>query len=411
MPARRLCASDAARVANDRPDEDAARALTQRPGARHPGVAPRALCAGIRRGRLLRVAARAGAFAGGAFGASAIAQADKIVARAWPTDHPFPRKRHDRPLLVAQAAHRRRRHDRPRYRRPAVPAASGASDAGRRRRVRRRHAARHHHHPRDGRARGDELRRASHARDPARPQIWRADVLMASSVFMLLALHLLETVVWAASLVYGGLVPSWRAAGFFAGNTYTTVGYGNFVLPPGWEMLAPIIAMSGLFAFGWSGSVLVDIVARCQRIKDVVARARAKSIALPARATFTTMRHLSQGRNAMADTQRPGRTQGRHVGHRVGRTPDRDRRRRDHAAGRRRARLRAPARMAPRLRGHRRDRLCDPGARQGRIQRSRSSRRSSRSCWASSCCAPGHRHRVDRAADRRVPARARRVRA
>ncbi len=91
---------------------------------------------------------------------------------------------------------------------------------------------------------------------------------MASSVFMLLALHLLETIVWAASLVYGGLVTSWRAAGFFAGNTYTTVGYGNFVLPAGWEMLAPIIAMSGLFAFGWSGSVLVDIVSRCQRIKD-----------------------------------------------------------------------------------------------------------------------------------------------
>lgn len=104
-----------------------------------------------------------------------------------------------------------------------------------------------------------------------RPRIWRADVLMASAVLMLLALHLTETFVWASSLVYGGLVTSWRAAGFFAGNTYTTVGYGNFVLPPGWEMLAPIIAISGLFTFGWSGSVLVDIVARCQRIKDSAA--------------------------------------------------------------------------------------------------------------------------------------------
>jgi len=104
----------------------------------------------------------------------------------------------------------------------------------------------------------------------AQPRIWRADILMASSVLMLLVLHLVETVVWASSLVLGGLVPSWRAAGFFAGNTYTTVGYGNFVLPPGWEMLAPIIAMSGLFTFGWSGSVLVDIVSRCQRIKDTV---------------------------------------------------------------------------------------------------------------------------------------------
>ena len=104
-----------------------------------------------------------------------------------------------------------------------------------------------------------------------RPSVWRVDLLMATSVLGLLLLHLTETVVWAAALVYGGLVSSWRAAGFFAGNTYTTVGYGTFVLPAGWEMVAPIIAISGLFTFGWSGSVLVDIVARCQRIKDAVA--------------------------------------------------------------------------------------------------------------------------------------------
>jgi len=100
------------------------------------------------------------------------------------------------------------------------------------------------------------------------PTTWRADLLMSSAVFMLLALHLAEIVVWAAALVYSGLVADWRAAGFFAGNTYTTVGYGTFVLPLGWHMLAPIIAISGLFTFGWSGSVLVDLVGRCQKIKD-----------------------------------------------------------------------------------------------------------------------------------------------
>jgi hypothetical protein len=101
-----------------------------------------------------------------------------------------------------------------------------------------------------------------------RPTAWRADLLMSSAVFVLLALHLLEMVLWAAALVYSGLVPNWRSAGFFAGNTYTTVGYGAFVLPTGWHMLAPIIAISGLFTFGWSGSVLVDLVGRCQKIKD-----------------------------------------------------------------------------------------------------------------------------------------------
>jgi hypothetical protein len=104
-----------------------------------------------------------------------------------------------------------------------------------------------------------------------RPTLWRADLLMSTTVFLLLSLHMVELFVWAAALVYSNLVPNWRTAGFFAGNTYTTLGYGAFVLPPAWEMLAPIIAISGLFTFGWSGSVLVDYVRRCHSIRDAAA--------------------------------------------------------------------------------------------------------------------------------------------
>jgi hypothetical protein len=102
----------------------------------------------------------------------------------------------------------------------------------------------------------------------ARPASWRADVLMSCAVFLLLALHVLEIFVWAAALVVGGLAPDWRVAGLFAGNTYTTLGYDAYVLPRGWGMVAPLVAISGLFTFGWSGSVLVDLVRRCQKIKD-----------------------------------------------------------------------------------------------------------------------------------------------
>ena len=114
-----------------------------------------------------------------------------------------------------------------------------------------------------------------------RPSRWEADLLMASIVFMLLSLHTVEMIMWAAALVYSGLVPDWRSAGFFAGNTYTTVGYGSVVLPPGWEMLTPLIAISGLFTFGWSGSVLVDLVGRCQKIKDAAAAAKVAAVHPP----------------------------------------------------------------------------------------------------------------------------------
>ncbi len=105
------------------------------------------------------------------------------------------------------------------------------------------------------------------------PSRWRADVLMGGTVFALLGLHIMEMFAWAAALVYSGLVSDWRSAGFFAGNTYTTIGYGAFILPFAWRMLAPIIAISGLLTFGWSGSVIVDLIGRCQKIKDAATTA------------------------------------------------------------------------------------------------------------------------------------------
>jgi hypothetical protein len=108
----------------------------------------------------------------------------------------------------------------------------------------------------------------------ARPTRWRATLLMSGVVFTLLCIQLVELAVWAMALVYSGLVADWRAAGFFAGSAFTTVGYGSDILPPGWRMLGPIIAISGLFTFGWSGGVLVDLVGRCQAIKDAASKAR-----------------------------------------------------------------------------------------------------------------------------------------
>jgi hypothetical protein len=101
------------------------------------------------------------------------------------------------------------------------------------------------------------------------PTEWSADVLLSGAILMLLTVHLFETGLWTTLLVRSHLVKDWREAGYFAANTYTTLGYGTVILPPPWKMLAPIIAISGLFTFGWTGSVLVDIVGRVNRLKDL----------------------------------------------------------------------------------------------------------------------------------------------
>jgi len=91
--------------------------------------------------------------------------------------------------------------------------------------------------------------------------MWRADSLFTVMVMALLALHLAEVFLWSAALVFGDIAGSWSAAAYFAANCYTALGE-PFPLPRAWRMVPPIIAMSGIFTFAWTASVLVNFVAR-----------------------------------------------------------------------------------------------------------------------------------------------------
>ncbi len=81
-------------------------------------------------------------------------------------------------------------------------------------------------------------------------------------VSLLLLTHLLEVLVIAITVWGVGAITDFRTAFYFSGETYTTLGYGDVLLPAGWRQLALFIAMSGLFTFGWTTGVLVSIVGK-----------------------------------------------------------------------------------------------------------------------------------------------------
>lgn len=81
-------------------------------------------------------------------------------------------------------------------------------------------------------------------------------------ILMLMFTHLVEIYAWGAMLYVIGAIPNLRDATYFASVCYTTLGFGEHVLPTNWRLLAPIMAMSGMFAFGWTTGVLVTLVAR-----------------------------------------------------------------------------------------------------------------------------------------------------
>jgi hypothetical protein len=90
----------------------------------------------------------------------------------------------------------------------------------------------------------------------------RRQIFFSGIVLLILVTHLAEMLLWGATLAAVGAIPVFRDAYYYAAVTYTTLGYGADMLPHSWRILAPMIAMSGFFAFGWTTGVLVNVVGR-----------------------------------------------------------------------------------------------------------------------------------------------------
>jgi voltage-gated potassium channel len=81
-------------------------------------------------------------------------------------------------------------------------------------------------------------------------------------VSVLLLLHLLEASAWAALYWLSRVLPDGETAFYFSMTSYTTVGYGDVVLPAEWRLLGPIEAATGILMFGWSTGVMVAAINR-----------------------------------------------------------------------------------------------------------------------------------------------------
>lgn len=107
--------------------------------------------------------------------------------------------------------------------------------------------------------------------DHATP-LWRINLLLAGTISALAVLHFTETLLWSLPLSLLGLIPSMRDSYYYVLQSYTTLGDGAVTLPNQWRLIGPIIAMSGLFTFGWTGSVLVSIMTEFGKLDRVRAR-------------------------------------------------------------------------------------------------------------------------------------------
>ena len=94
------------------------------------------------------------------------------------------------------------------------------------------------------------------------------DILLFIKIFaIILSLHLAEICVWAGFYIIWGDLKDFESALYFSISTYTTVGYGDIVLPVGWRILGAIEAVTGVLTFGWSTGVIFAVASRLMTIR------------------------------------------------------------------------------------------------------------------------------------------------
>ena len=78
----------------------------------------------------------------------------------------------------------------------------------------------------------------------------------------LLLLHWFEAAAWATFYWGFGVLPDFETSMYFSLTSYTTLGYGDVVLPRQWRLIGPFEAAVGILMFGWSTGVMVAAISR-----------------------------------------------------------------------------------------------------------------------------------------------------
>lgn len=106
------------------------------------------------------------------------------------------------------------------------------------------------------------LIRGHRSRTPERGGILHDALAIAGAAFGLFVLHAAEIWLYAALYAISHALGSFEEALYFSTATYTTIGYGDVVLPRAWRLLGAIEGANGIILLGWSTAFFVSVVGR-----------------------------------------------------------------------------------------------------------------------------------------------------
>ena len=90
--------------------------------------------------------------------------------------------------------------------------------------------------------------------------------VMSATVSVLMVTHALEVIVWALAYGMVDIAAPGTNLIYFAFVNYTTLGYGDVIPAPRWQLLGPITAMNGVLLFGWSTAVIFEVLRKTMEL-------------------------------------------------------------------------------------------------------------------------------------------------
>lgn len=87
----------------------------------------------------------------------------------------------------------------------------------------------------------------------------RDTVVIVALILWLMLGHSIEMGMWAWVYLHYGMFETWETALYFSGAAFTTLGFGDVLLPVEWRLLSGAAAANGLLLFGVSAAFLFDV--------------------------------------------------------------------------------------------------------------------------------------------------------
>jgi len=108
-------------------------------------------------------------------------------------------------------------------------------------------------------------KRLGHAGTNRWTDVW----IVALTMSLTLAAHLIEIGLWAVLFVSCGEFSEFATAYYHSAVNFTTLGYGDLILTPHWRLLGPLEAADGMLMFGVSTAMIFAVIQKLVRTRFV----------------------------------------------------------------------------------------------------------------------------------------------